>query len=79
MAGRKKREPLRIRLTKTHSIQEIEEMIKKIKADPDSKKGATGVDLYNKAANKKLDEMSWAIYTLSKEDKYEQRQAGILS
>jgi hypothetical protein len=71
-----KREPLRYRLAKTHTIAEIEKMISDIDNDPDSKVGATGLDIYNKSASKKLDEMTWAIYYISKKDKPEHiRQA----
>jgi hypothetical protein len=58
------KDPLRIRLTKTKTISEIEAMIQEIDNDPDSKIGATGLDIYNKATMKKLDEMTWAIYSI---------------
>ena len=59
-----KKEPLRIRLSRTKTIPEIEAMIQEINNDPDSKIGATGLDIYNKATIKKLDEMTWAIYSI---------------
>lgn len=65
----KARESLRGRLRKTKTIPEIESMIKDVENDPDSKAGATGINIYNKAATKKLDEMSWAIYDISKKNK----------
>jgi len=58
------KDPLRIRLTRTKTIPEIEAMIQEINNDPDSKIGATGLDIYNKATMKKLDEMTWAIYSI---------------
>ena len=62
----KKSEPLRIRLARTKTIPEIEAMIREIDNDPDSKVGATGLDIYNKATIKKLDKMTWAIYSIRK-------------
>jgi hypothetical protein len=67
----KKRECLRIRLAKTKTIPEIEAMIQEIEKNPDSKIGETGLNILNKAAMKKLDEMSWAIYDISKKNKPE--------
>lgn len=67
----KKKEPLRIRLARTKTIAEIESMIKEIEDDPDSKVGATGISIFNKSVEKKLDEMSWAIYSISKKGKAE--------
>ena len=64
-----KTEPLRIRLAMKNTIPEIEKMIRDIQDDPDSKVGATGLSIFNKSASKKLDEMSWAIYSLSKKTK----------
>jgi len=61
-----KKEPLRIRLARTKTIPEIEVMIREIDSDPDSKVGANGLDIYNKATIKKLDEMTWAIYSIRK-------------
>lgn len=64
----KKKEPLRIHLARTKTIPEIEAMIREIDNDPDSKVGATGLDIYNKTTIKKLDEMTWAIYGIRKRD-----------
>ena len=63
-----KNDPLRIRLAKTKTIPEIEVMIREIDNDPDSKVGAIGLEIYNKATIKKLDEMTWAIYSIRKRD-----------
>lgn len=65
---RGKREPLRIRLTKTHSISEIDKMISDLEKDPASKVGAKGMNIFNDAVCRKLDEMSWAVYTLRKNE-----------
>lgn len=70
----KKREPLRISLARTKTIPEIEAMIKEIENDPDSKAGATGLNIFNKVTSKKLEEMSWAIYSISKKGKAEYRR-----
>lgn len=43
-------------------------MIQGIDNDPDSKVGASGLDIYNKATIKKLDEMTWAIYSIRKKE-----------
>ena len=61
-----KKQPLRIRLFRTKTIPEIEAMIRDIDNDPDSKVGARGLDIYNKATIKKLEEMTWAIYSIRK-------------
>ena len=66
-----KRDPLRIRLSKTKTIPEIEQMMDELEADPDSKHGATGGEIYNNTTIKKLDEMTWAIYYISKRSKPE--------
>lgn len=62
-----KNEPLRIRLAKKHTTSEIEKMMHVLQDDPDSKIGAKGLDIYNPKVMKKLDEMSWAIYYLTKD------------
>lgn len=66
-----KREPLRIRLARTHTIPELEAMITAIEQDPDSKIGASGHNLYGPKALKKMDEISWAIYSIAKRNKPE--------
>ena len=63
-----KTQPLRIRLSRSKTISEIETMIQGIDNDPDSKVGASGLDIYNKATIKKLDEMTWAIYSIRKKE-----------
>jgi hypothetical protein len=63
--------PLRIRLAQNSSISEIERMIANIENDPDSRIGAMPPSMLNKASMKKLDEMTWAIYTISKRNKDE--------
>ena len=65
-AANKKIEPLRIRLTKSHTTKEIENMMRELSEDPESKAGAIGLDIYNKSVMKKLDEMSWSVYYLNK-------------
>ena len=62
-------EPLRLRLAKTKTIIELDQMIKEIEADPDSKCGAKGINIYNTSVVKKLDEITWAIYSISKKSK----------
>ena len=60
-------EPLRIRLARTKTIPEIEAMIADIRADPESKEGASGLHIYNKKTVKRVDEMTWAIYSIRKQ------------
>lgn len=64
-----KAETLRIRLSRTKSVAEIEKMINDLESDPDSKTGAISPAIYNRKALKKLDEMSWAIYYITKKQK----------
>ena len=66
------RKPLRIRLAETKTPAEIEAMIQEVSNDPDSKIGATGVDIYNKQASKKMDEMTWAIYYIRQSERKEE-------
>lgn len=63
--------PLRIRLAAEKTIPELEEMIYRIESHPDSKIGALSPRIFNKATLKKLDEISWAIYSISKKLKPE--------
>lgn len=64
MSGRDvaKREPLRITLYRTKTLPELVAMLHTVKADPESKRGASGLNAYNTAALKKMDEITWAMY-----------------
>ena len=61
----KKTLPLRLRLAKTKTKEEIQQMIFDVENDPDSTIGATGSNLLGKSAMKKIDEMTWALYYLN--------------
>lgn len=61
-------EPLRVRLTKTHTVKQIATMIRDLENDPDSRVNNGGIEMYRKSVNKKIDEMGWAIYSLQKKD-----------
>jgi hypothetical protein len=57
-----KREPLRLKLYRTRTIDQLESMLSDIKADPESKEGANPMYLYNRRAMKLMDEITWAMY-----------------
>ena len=59
----RKSQPLRIRLTKTHTVEEMVAMVEEIEANPDSIIGAVPPNMLNKAAMKRIDEITWAIYS----------------
>jgi len=58
------REPLRIRLARTKTILEIEKMIAELRSDPESRNPAGGLSIYTAKVMKRLDEMTWAIYSI---------------
>lgn len=66
-----KQEPRRITWSRTKTITELEAMIQEVLDDPDSKKGVVpgGIEIYNKKAQKRVDEMAWSIYYISKEQR----------
>lgn len=66
-----KREALRLRLARTKTLDELQAMMNEIENDPDSKAGATGLNIFNKSASKKQDEISWAMYYIEKKGKSE--------
>jgi hypothetical protein len=51
-----------IRLCEKHSSEELEEMLHKICQDPQSKVGATGINVYSKKAMTLMDDITWAMY-----------------
>jgi hypothetical protein len=61
-------EPLRIRLARTKTIPEIEEMIADLKNDPDSRGPEGRLAIYTDKVMKRLDEMTWAIYSIRKRE-----------
>ena len=45
--------------------EEIQEKIEAIKADPEAKEGAEGLNIYNASATKKMEKLSWELYWLT--------------
>ena len=68
------RQPLRIRLAKKHTLAELEAMLHAEQDNPESKVGATGLDIYNAKVMKRMDEITWAMYYLRKMQNREEQE-----
>lgn len=56
----------RTRLVENYTVSEIAAMSKALREDPNSKIGAKPLSIFNEKTSKKLDDMAWAIYSLTK-------------
>lgn len=63
-----KQEPLRIRLSRSNTIAELEEMLQDVKNDPESKEKPGSLYGYTKAALKTMDEITWAMYYIRRRE-----------
>lgn len=51
-----------LKLHNKHSCSELAAMAERVKSDPASSEGASGINLYNRKTMKLLEDIQWAIY-----------------
>jgi phospholipid N-methyltransferase len=57
----------RVELSKNYTAKELDKWIQELSADPDNKNLDGGIQLLDKKTQKKIDQLSWAVYYLGKE------------